>query len=132
MLYEVITKRPDNMPIYAQKTSMSDANMSKEDLVEAITKGGVALQEVLAAQLVSEGQMIRRERSFEGVEVNYIELKEKAKQQADVADKITSVITSYSIHYTKLYDGSFSLLFGFFFQLDVVYFHTFKRTFTLV
>ncbi len=91
-LSATFAKRPDNMPIYAQKTSMSDANMSKEDLVEAITKGGVALQEILAAQLVSEGQMIRRERSFEGVEVNYIELKEKAKEQADIADKITSII----------------------------------------
>jgi hypothetical protein len=69
-LSATFAKRPDNMPIYAQKTSMSDANMSKDDLVEAITKGGVALQEILAAQLVSEGQMIRRERSFEGVEVN--------------------------------------------------------------
>ncbi len=91
-LSATFAKRPDNMPIYAQKTSMSDANMPKEDLVEAISKGGVALQEVLAAQLVSEGQMIRRERSFEGVEVNYIELKEKAKEQADIADKITAII----------------------------------------
>ncbi len=91
-LSATFAKRPDNMPIYAQKTSMSDANMSTEDLVEAITKGGVALQEILAAQLVSEGQMIRRERSFEGVEVNYIELKEKAQEQADIADKITSII----------------------------------------
>ncbi|MCA1745592.1 MAG: strawberry notch family protein, partial [Bacteroidales bacterium] len=91
-LSATFAKRPDNMPIYAQKTSMSDANMSTEDLVEAITKGGVALQEILAAQLVSEGQMIRRERSFEGVEVNYIELKEKAQQQAETADKITSII----------------------------------------
>ncbi|TRX70703.1 strawberry notch-like NTP hydrolase domain-containing protein [Carboxylicivirga sp. M1479] len=91
-LSATFAKRPDNMPIYAQKTSMSDANMSKEDLVEAISKGGVALQEILAAQLVSEGQMIRRERSFEGVEVNYIELKEKAKEQADIADKVTAII----------------------------------------
>ena len=91
-LSATFAKRPDNMPIYAQKTSMSDANMPKEDLVEAIMKGGVALQEVLAAQLVSEGQMIRRERSFEGVEVNYIELKEKAKEQADIADKVTAII----------------------------------------
>ncbi len=91
-LSATFAKRPDNMPIYAQKTSMSDANMSKEDLVEAITKGGVALQEILAAQLVSEGQMIRRERSFEDVEVNYIELKEKATEQADIADKITAII----------------------------------------
>lgn len=91
-LSATFAKRPDNMPIYAQKTAMSDSNMSKEDLVDAITKGGVALQEILAAQLVSEGQMIRRERSFEGVEVNYIELKEKAKQQAVIADKITSIV----------------------------------------
>ena len=91
-LSATFAKRPDNMPIYAQKTAMSDSNMTKEDLVEAITKGGVALQEILAAQLVSEGQMIRRERSFEGVEVNYIELKEKAKQQAEIADKITAII----------------------------------------
>ncbi len=91
-LSATFAKRPDNMPIYAQKTSMSDANMIKEDLVDAITKGGVALQEILAAQLVSEGQMIRRERSFEGVEVNYIELKEKAKEQAAIADKITFII----------------------------------------
>jgi len=61
-LSATFAKRPDNMPIYAQKTSMSDANMSKEDLVEAITNGGVALQEILASQLVAEGQMIRRER----------------------------------------------------------------------
>ena len=52
-LSATFAKRPDNMPIYAQKTSMSDANMTSEDLVEAITKGGVALQEILAAQLVS-------------------------------------------------------------------------------
>jgi len=91
-LSATFAKRPDNMPIYAQKTSMSDANMSKEDLVEAITNGGVALQEILASQLVAEGQMIRRERSFEGIEVNYIELKEKAKEQGEVADKVTKIM----------------------------------------
>ncbi len=91
-LSATFAKRPDNMPIYAQKTSMSDANMDNADLVEAITKGGVALQEILASQLVAEAQMIRRERSFEGVEVNYIELKEKAGEQAAVADKITAIV----------------------------------------
>lgn len=49
-LSATFAKRPDNMPVYAMKTSISDANMSKEELVEAITKGGVALQEVLASQ----------------------------------------------------------------------------------
>ena len=91
-LSATFAKRPDNMPVYAMKTSISDANMSKEELVEAITKGGVALQEVLASQLVEEGQMLRRERSFEGVEVNYITLDAKEQEHKAIADNITSIL----------------------------------------
>ncbi|MBR8534438.1 strawberry notch family protein [Carboxylicivirga sediminis] len=85
-------KRPDNMPIYAQKTAMSEANMTSEDLVDAIANGGVALQEVLSSQLVLEGQLIRRERSFEGVEVNYFNLDKYAKEHERVADIVTDII----------------------------------------
>ena len=70
-LSATFAKRPDNMPIYASKTAMSEANMTSEALVTAITTGGVALQEIVSSNLVAEGQMIRRERSFEGIEVNY-------------------------------------------------------------
>ena len=91
-LSATFAKRPDNMPVYAMKTSISDANMSKEELVEAITKGGVALQEVLASQLVEEGQMLRRERSFEGVEVNYITLEAKEQEHKAIADNVTSIL----------------------------------------
>jgi predicted RNA methylase len=91
-LSATFAKRPDNMPIYAMKTSIRDASMSRDSLIEAITKGGVALQEILASQLVAEGQMIRRERSFEGVEVNYITLEEKEQEHKAVADNITSII----------------------------------------
>lgn len=91
-LSATFAKRPDNMPVYAMKTAISDANMSKEELVEAITKGGVALQEVLASQLVEEGQMLRRERSFEGVEVNYITLEDKEQEHKAIADNITSIL----------------------------------------
>ncbi|MBN2727825.1 MAG: strawberry notch family protein [Bacteroidales bacterium] len=99
-LSATFAKRPDNMPIYALKTAISEANMTKEDLVEAITKGGVALQEILAAQLVSEGQMIRRERSFEGVEVNYITLTEKEAEHKAIFDNITSVLRDI-IHFQE-------------------------------
>ncbi|WP_075603125.1 strawberry notch-like NTP hydrolase domain-containing protein [Saccharicrinis aurantiacus] len=85
-------KRPDNMPIYAQKTAMSEANMTSDDLVEAITNGGVALQEVLSSQLVLEGQLIRRERSFEGVEVNYFNMDSHTKEHTRIADDVTSII----------------------------------------
>jgi hypothetical protein len=70
-LSATFAKRPDNMPIYASKTVLSEANLDSESLIRAITSGGVALQEIVSSNLVAEGQMIRRERSFEGIEVNY-------------------------------------------------------------
>lgn len=91
-LSATFAKRPDNMPIYAMKTAMSEANMSKTDLIEGIEKGGVALQEVLSAQLVQHGQMIRRERSFEGIEVNYLTLDEKAAEHKAISDNITQIV----------------------------------------
>jgi hypothetical protein len=91
-LSATFAKRPDNMPIYAMKTSIADCNMTKDDLVEAITRGGVALQEVLSSQLVAEGQMIRRERSFEGIEVNYLSLDAKSEEHRAIADNITEIL----------------------------------------
>jgi len=91
-LSATFAKRPDNMPIYAMKTAISDANMTKDELVSAIIKGGVALQEVLASQLVKEGQMLRRERSFEGIEVNYITLDELETEHKAIADNVTEVL----------------------------------------
>jgi hypothetical protein len=91
-LSATFAKRPDNMPIYAMKTAISEANLSKEDLVDAIQKGGVALQEILSSQLVAEGQMIRRERSFEGIEVNYISLDNYEAQHRKTADSITKIL----------------------------------------
>jgi len=91
-LSATFAKRPDNMPIYAMKTSIRDASMTRDALIEAITKGGVALQEILASQLVAEGQMMRRERSFEGVEVNYVTLEDKEQEHKAIADNITSIV----------------------------------------
>jgi predicted RNA methylase len=101
-LSATFAKRPDNMPIYAMKTSIRDASMTREALIEAIVKGGVALQEILASQLVAEGQMIRRERSFEGVEVNYITLEDKEQEHKAISDNITSIIRDI-IHFQTTY-----------------------------
>lgn len=91
-LSATFAKRADNMPVYALKTAMNDANMSNEELVEAITNGGVALQEVLSAQLVQEGQLLRRERTYEGIEVNYITLDDKEEEHKAIADNITEIL----------------------------------------
>lgn len=102
-LSATFAKTPANMPIYANKTSMREANLSSEKLIEAIQAGGVALQEIISSQLVAEGQMIRRERSFEGVEVNYMYLNssqdESGKPQYNrevehraIMDKATEIV----------------------------------------
>jgi predicted RNA methylase len=109
-LSATFAKRPDNMPVYAMKTSMSDANMSKEELIAAITNGGVALQEVLASQLVEEGQMLRRERSFEGVEVNYITLEDKEQEHKAIADSITGVLRDIISFQKNYIDGEIDQL----------------------
>lgn len=91
-LSATFAKRPDNMPLYAMKTAISEASLPNEDLVDAIIKGGVALQEILASQLVGEGQMIRRERTYEGVRVDYTTLLDKANEHRAIADNITEII----------------------------------------
>ena len=111
-LSATFAKRPDNMPVYASKTCMSDASLSNEGLVDAISNGGVALQEVLAANLVAEGQMMRRERSFEGIEVNYITLdrtgaadhgvNDKEQEHKAIVDNITSVLRDI-IHFQSTF-----------------------------
>lgn len=59
-------KRPDVMDLYS-KTDMVLAVENAEQLAEAIQKGGIPMQQVVAAQLAESGQYIRRERSFAGV-----------------------------------------------------------------
>jgi len=59
-------KRPDVMDLY-YKTDMSKAVSSPEALAEAITKGGIPIQQILAANISEAGQYLRRERSFAGI-----------------------------------------------------------------
>lgn len=91
-LSATFAKRPDNMPLYAMKTCISEVAVDSETLVNAFQKGGVALQEVVASQLASQGQLIRRERLFEGIEVNYLPLDKNAERDRKTADGFTSIV----------------------------------------
>jgi hypothetical protein len=62
-------KRPDVMDLYAA-TDMKLAVQDITKLGEAISKGGVPMQQVVAAMLAKSGQYIRRERSFAGINYN--------------------------------------------------------------
>lgn len=59
-------KRPDVMDLYAA-TDMKLAVTDVSELGEAIARGGVPMQQAVAAMLAKAGQYIRRERSFAGV-----------------------------------------------------------------
>ncbi len=59
-------KRPDVMDLYF-KTDMVKAVDDVSQLGEAISSGGVPMQQVVATMLTESGQYVRRERSFEGV-----------------------------------------------------------------
>lgn len=69
-------KRPDNMMIYAQRSSLADVNMSRRALIEAIKQYGVPMQEILADGLFGSGEMIRRERDMTGVKTKWLKPEE--------------------------------------------------------
>ncbi len=60
-------KRPEVMDLYAT-TDMKLAVSNISELGDAIRKGGVPMQQVVATMLTEAGQYVRRERSFDGIE----------------------------------------------------------------
>jgi predicted RNA methylase len=91
-LSATFAKRADNMPIYAQRTAISDCDISQDELIGAIAKGGVTLQEIMSKQLVESGQMIRRERSFEGVNIDWLSVDEETdKRQREQFDEVATI-----------------------------------------
>lgn len=61
-------KNPYTMTLYASRTGMRHAVEDSSSFVGMISEGGVPLQQMLASTLTAQGQYIRRERSYEGIE----------------------------------------------------------------
>lgn len=109
-LSATFAKRADNMPIYAQRTAIAESGVNPGELIEAIMKGGVTLQEIMSKQLVESGQMIRRERSFEGVTIDWLSVAEETdrrqRQQFDEVADIFNAIRNFQDEYiTPLIDA---------------------------
>ena len=60
-------KRPDVMDLYARRTDLRLGVSSMTTLENILTRGGVPLQQIVASKFVASGQMLRRERSYEGI-----------------------------------------------------------------
>ena len=94
-LSATFAKRPDNMPLYAMKTAMSESGLSQKDMIDAIQNGGVTLQEIMSKQLVQSGQMIRRERDFSGVSIDWEGVDEETdKQQRAQFDEVAKIFNA--------------------------------------
>lgn len=96
-------KRPDNMAIYAQRSSLADVNMPRKALIEAIQQYGVPMQEILADGLFGSGEMIRRERDMTGVKTKWMKPEEmydkasseKARHTSDKTMEIVNNIINF-------------------------------------
>ena len=94
-LSATFAKRPDNMSLYAMKTAMSESGLSQKDMIDAIQNGGVTLQEIMSKQLVQSGQMIRRERDFTGVSIDWEGVDEETdKQQRAQFDEVAKIFNA--------------------------------------
>lgn len=55
------------MDLYARRTDLRLGVSSMTALENILTRGGVPLQQIVASKFVASGQMLRRERSYEGI-----------------------------------------------------------------
>ena len=86
-------KRPDLMDLYS-KTDMRFAVNDIKTLGEAIARGGIPMQQVVAAELADAGQYIRRERTWEGADVESVSVKTDVAR-ADASAEALHVIMEF-------------------------------------
>ncbi len=91
-LSATFAKYPEVMPFYAKKTAITEAQMRDEALVNSMIKGGLALQEIVAANLCESGQLIRRQRSNEGIKIKYITL-DKEPDRSKHRESVNRIIS---------------------------------------
>ena len=86
-LSATFAKYPEVMPFYGKKTAIMETGLKDSEFVQAMKSGGLALQEIVASNLCESGQLIRRQRSSEGIKIDYKVLNkepERSKNSASV------------------------------------------------
>lgn len=90
-LSATFAKYPDVMPLYSKKTAIQETRMDEVQFVGAMQRGGLALQEIVASNLSESGQLIRRQRSNEGIKVEYITLDQEPERSKN-RDRVDRII----------------------------------------
>jgi hypothetical protein len=92
-LSATFAKRPDNMPLYIH-TNLRYAANTPEELTALFGKGVKTdvLQQVSSEMLVESGSMLRRERSYEGVTMDFVTDETNAPRDIREVDKVTTIL----------------------------------------
>lgn len=95
-------KRPDNMPLYGSFTDIGIAIADKDKIAEAISAGGAPLQAVVANQLAQAGQLVRRERSFDGISIENRVDETRELEHEKRSDEVTNILRGI-VHADQMY-----------------------------
>lgn len=85
------SKNPTSMPFYS-KTAMSEVGIEPDRMVEIMQDGGVPLMQFISNMLARAGQYLRRERSYDGIEMKFEQALESAENDAEIADVYTDTL----------------------------------------
>jgi hypothetical protein len=66
--------------MYIPHTDIVESSIRPKTIVDAVKDNGEVVQEYIAGLLVKSGQMIRRQRTFDGCDVSYEYMKDKPKE----------------------------------------------------
>jgi hypothetical protein len=108
-LSATFAKRPDNMPVYYRTDLRRGADNFKQ-VVEAMTRGGVALQQAITEALAEAGQYTRRERDFTGVSYSMkrVDVGDETElvRQVDEVTNVLSEISAFSKRISSIVQAS--------------------------
>ena len=94
-------KRPNVMDLYAS-TDMRLAVADIKKLGEAISKGGIPMQQIVAKMLAESGQYVRRERSFAGIEYRTPQVAVDRKAYGQFANVLNAIQQFQEHHISDL------------------------------
>lgn len=85
-------KRPDNLGLYATRTSMRLSGFSTDALVTLFKSGRLPLQQALTSMLTRIGEFVRRQQRWDGVPFEFKTATENAEREELAADTYTGFL----------------------------------------
>lgn len=93
-------KRPNVLDLYGIKTDMALAVENIGALADAISRGGIPMQQIVSAMLAQTGQYVRREKSFADVTYDLTDIPVE-KETYDNISRVLNGIFTISERYVK-------------------------------